>query len=48
MPEITSPENQEKTSRQTVKKYYTYIGEDAKTLIKEWLKIGMAKDETRN
>ena len=28
-----------KTSRQTVKKYYTYIGEDAKTLIKEWLKM---------
>jgi len=29
----------EKTSRQGVSRYYTYIGEDAKTPIKEWLKI---------
>jgi hypothetical protein len=26
-----------KTSRQTVKKYYTFIGEDGKTQIKQWL-----------
>ena len=29
----------EKTSREKVRKYYTFIGEDAKTLIKEWLTI---------
>lgn len=28
----------EKTSRQDVKKYYTFLGEDSKQLIKEWLK----------
>ncbi len=27
----------EKTSRQSIRKYYTFIGEDAKMLIKEWL-----------
>jgi len=29
----------EKTSREKVQKYYTFIGEDSKTLIKEWLAI---------
>lgn len=29
----------EKTSREAVKKYYTFISEDAKSLIKEWLNM---------
>ena len=33
-----------KTSRGNVKKYYTFIGEDAKTLIKQWLQARPKED----